>query len=811
MARTGVFGGLPRICAMLALSAFAALLLSPASSAEARKLALVIGNDAYEEQPALAKAVGDAHAMRATLEKLGFEVRLAENLDYAGMVDTLAGFQSSIEPGDTVAFHFSGHGVASNGRNFLLPVDFPQLASSRQGEVMLPRLAFDAAEIVDGLRAQGAALTLAVFDACRDNALTSGTRSVMSRGLVRMDPPRGVFVMFSAGPGELAADRLSDQDSAATSVFTRVFIPILETPGLTLVEIAKRTQVEVSELAATVDHQQFPDYSDRVIGDVVLLAKPESATAGASSAVTAETEVAAVAPTVTPPPSSAAPAPGDDDVALCDSVAGDPYDPLLPASVDRSRLLDLEWILDSAVAENEARTSPDAPRNPRLGRMPEAAAACEAALKRRPDEKRFAYEQTRALCLSGASEKCGEAVKSPEFPAYPSAKKFLAFLALSLVEDESAAGGLAGVLRQVHVAEWFGLTKAGVLDASMIVQEARNLTEEAAAAGDREAASLLLLFDETDPLRRIDRLQIAGTDGMPIGLAAVVTFIATQQKLTPEMRTLLNTAVDGGGNLARIMLVTDYEQNKTPENLQRAKEILAPAVAAGSPAATMVLREIEEEASRASTPAPSASPMETAPAPGASSEISFGDDASSYANNGFCDDRRFTGPGMTTTGLIGADVSHDATDCRTAFEAGKVTFQSPATPAGKEAAAGVDFGDDASDYANNGLCDDRRFTGPGMTDTGLIEADIRHDATDCRTAFEAERLTLLSAESASAATASADIAFGDDASKWANDGACDDSRFAGEGMTDTTLIEADIGHDATDCRSAFEAGRLTLR
>jgi hypothetical protein len=334
MARIGVLGGVPRICALIALLVFAALFLPFAGSAEARKLALVVGNDAYEEQPALAKAVGDAHAMRATLERLGFEVRLAENLDYAGMVDTLAGFQSSIEPGDTVAFHFSGHGVASNGRNFLLPVDFPQLASSRQGEVMLPRLAFDAAEIVDGLRAQGAALTLAVFDACRDNALTSGTRSVMSRGLVRMDPPRGVFVMFSAGPGELAADRLSDQDSAATSVFTRVLIPILETPGLTLVEIAKRTQVEVSELAATVDHQQFPDYSDRVIGDVILLPKP------------VETEVATVAPTETPTPSPRPPAAEPErvapsveaDAALCDTVAGDPYDPLFPAGVRQSRL-----------------------------------------------------------------------------------------------------------------------------------------------------------------------------------------------------------------------------------------------------------------------------------------------------------------------------------------------------------------------------------------------------------------------------------------------------------------------------------------
>ena len=238
--------------------------------------------------------------MRSTLEKLGFEVRLAENLDYAGMVGALANFQSSIEPGDTVAIHFSGHGVAANGRNYLLPVDFPQPESGRQGEVLLPRLAFDAGEIVDGLRSQGAKLTLAVFDACRDNALTTGTRSIgMSRGLVRMDPPRGVFVMFSAGPGELAADRLTDGDPEATSVFTRVFIPILETPGLTLVEIAKRTQVKVSELAATVDHQQFPDYSDRVIGDVVLVPKTEPEAPIALPPAT-ETEVAAIAPTTTP-------------------------------------------------------------------------------------------------------------------------------------------------------------------------------------------------------------------------------------------------------------------------------------------------------------------------------------------------------------------------------------------------------------------------------------------------------------------------------------------------------------------------------
>ena len=53
--------------------------------------------------------------------------------------------------------------------------------------------------------------------------------------------------------------------------------------------------------------------------------------------------------------------------------------------------------------------------------------------------------------------------------------------------------------------------------------------------------------------------------------------------------------------------------------------------------------------------------------------------------------------------------------------------------------------------------------------------------------------------------------FGSDTSVWANDGECDDPRFAGEGMTGTRLLEEDSGHDASDCRAAVEAGKLHLK
>ena len=62
-----------------------------------------------------------------------------------------------------------------------------------------------------------------------------------------------------------------------------------------------------------------------------------------------------------------------------------------------------------------------------------------------------------------------------------------------------------------------------------------------------------------------------------------------------------------------------------------------------------------------------------------------------------------------------------------------------------------------------------------------------------------------------ASLAAQSVDFGDDASQFAKDGECDDMRFVGAGMTDTPLLDSDIKHDATDCRAAFNQGRLSLR
>ena len=131
-----------------------------------------------------------------------------------------------------------------------------------------------------------------------------------------------------------------------------------------------------------------------------------------------------------------------------------------------------------------------------------------------------------------------------------------------------------------------------------------------------------------------------------------------------------------------------------------------------------------------------------------------------------------------------------------------MTMPSLAQKNSTNTASTIDFGDDSSDWAKDGECDDPRFSGKGVASTTLAE-DIKRDATDCRAAVEAGRAVYNGEQEAAA------FDFGSDFSKWANDGECDDLRFEGPG-TATTLLDSDRLADADDCKAAFEAGTIVL-
>jgi uncharacterized protein YecT (DUF1311 family) len=239
-----------------------------ASAIAQSKHAFVVGIDKYDHLPAnaqLQKAVGDAHAMSGVLGGLGFSITAAHNATRSGFNQRWQEFLDRIKPGDSAAIVFSGHGVEIGGVNYLLPRDVPRIRLGR--DELLKRESLSLAELLADLRERKPLFSFVVIDACRDNPFAEGGRSLGApKGLARVEPPEGTFIMFSAGAYQTALDRLSDTDVEATSVYTRALLPLLKTPGLTLLEMADRVGEQVRDLAARVSHKQTPAFYSNVVG-----------------------------------------------------------------------------------------------------------------------------------------------------------------------------------------------------------------------------------------------------------------------------------------------------------------------------------------------------------------------------------------------------------------------------------------------------------------------------------------------------------------------------------------------------------------
>jgi len=257
-------------------------------AAAEKRVALAIGNDLYPNLPAdrqLRKAANDATTIAGTLKSLGFEVIVGTNLGRQAMIDKLAEFTARLQPGDTAALFFAGHGVAIGGVNYLLPSDVPAVTEGAEARVRGASLAEP--DLIAELQARSVRVALLVIDACRDNPFprAAGRSIGNTRGLADARPARGIFTLYSAGIGQTALDRLGGSDAAHNSVFTRVFDEQLKRPELHLGDLAVEVRERVAELAlkATDErgqpapHEQTPAYYDQTLGGRIYLAGLSSA------------------------------------------------------------------------------------------------------------------------------------------------------------------------------------------------------------------------------------------------------------------------------------------------------------------------------------------------------------------------------------------------------------------------------------------------------------------------------------------------------------------------------------------------------
>jgi hypothetical protein len=245
-------------------------LTAPAS--DARRFALVIGNDNYQSVTPLHNARSDARAVAAALSGVGFKVTLEQDVTLVKLKAALRSFKSQISGGDDAVFYFSGHGVQFDGTNYLIPTD---LVPQSQEQVMDDSVPLQ--RVLDDLRDQKARFALAIVDACRDNPFKGAGRAIGGRGLAPVTAASGQMVMYSAGAGQEALDRLGDQDGDPNGVFTRVLIREITKPGVPADQVLKHVKAQVVEMAEQVHHEQVPALYDQSIGEFYFV--PPQATA----------------------------------------------------------------------------------------------------------------------------------------------------------------------------------------------------------------------------------------------------------------------------------------------------------------------------------------------------------------------------------------------------------------------------------------------------------------------------------------------------------------------------------------------------
>ncbi len=243
------------------------------------KLALVIGNSAYQNAAILPNPKNDATAVSAGLKKSGFEVIKLIDATRVQQKNAVGVFLEQFKNYQIGLFYYAGHGISINGRNYLIPIDADfQSQSDIEAELLL-------VDDVLGVSVKDRQM-LVFLDACRENPFVEQLEQAknvnVSRGLAvtrRIKPKSGglsrlesgsqnLFVAFATQPGNVALDGLPGEKH---SPFSKGILLHLN-QRLEVREMLTKVRASVAE---ETDFKQIPWEQNSLLKPVYLSGKPE--------------------------------------------------------------------------------------------------------------------------------------------------------------------------------------------------------------------------------------------------------------------------------------------------------------------------------------------------------------------------------------------------------------------------------------------------------------------------------------------------------------------------------------------------------
>ena len=235
------------------------------------RIALVIGNGAYQSLPRLTNPANDARLMATTLQSVGFELiggKAQVDLDRAGFERAIRDFGAALANASAGLFYYAGHGLQLQGVNYLVPVTAnPETAADVDFQLI------NANAVLKEMQSPGSRLNIVILDACRNNPFagpglreasgglaqmpaprgnnSSGGRGLrdVGGGLAEMAAPRGTFISYATQPGNAAMD-----GDTGHSPYTVALAEAIRKPGIPILEIFNQVGLAVDK--ATGGRQQ---------------------------------------------------------------------------------------------------------------------------------------------------------------------------------------------------------------------------------------------------------------------------------------------------------------------------------------------------------------------------------------------------------------------------------------------------------------------------------------------------------------------------------------------------------------------------
>lgn len=247
-------------------------ILSSSVLAQEKRLALVIGNEAYEHSSPLKNPVNDANLMTSTLEGLGFEVIKRTNATLENIQDAFEEFVLKMDEYDVALFFYAGHGIQVSGENYLLPID-----AQLKNLVRVEFEAFKVSNVNQFFAYNNDKLNIMILDACRNNPFTSWNRGGGNGFQVVNNQAVGTIIAFATREGETAFDGEGENGLYTKHLVKQMLIE------QNITDVFQNTRLAVMEESR---NQQVPQewnmltgnfYFTKFKGDTIRIEKPSLA------------------------------------------------------------------------------------------------------------------------------------------------------------------------------------------------------------------------------------------------------------------------------------------------------------------------------------------------------------------------------------------------------------------------------------------------------------------------------------------------------------------------------------------------------